>query len=479
QMHPQQMHQQQMQVPGYEQPVEIHQFMAGHPETEIDAPDDARPRVQEPAKFLAPDTTLNVMPSMAGDLLMALSEGGLQYLLAGARASMGIRSGRYMYEVRVCECPRQEDCVQQGVKPPLPRNLLRIGFGTRDAALLLGDAEDSISFDSEGNFIFNRRRTQVTQRMTSGSALAVMLNLTEEGPDAFTMSLFRDGERITRPQPIPDVLKGKPLFPMITFKNLTVHVNFGPEPLADMPFKCRMMNDAAEADVAHIKYPPQKDGRPEVLFPVFLPGEGTFHWIDWFLTEHPEFTEISDRKMVDWCLKSGIKRHWREATRASNDKPETNFGIYALDDGTVKKSLLSAAGIQGRNVVVVEIQSNLAKQDRATLLQLFSTPGLRHTAKVLIGEPTPDYRKHVCEILLKEKQIRLDKAFFGRNYDPAYVAQRQAEAKRRKLLAEAEAKEAKARAEAEAKDRADAEADVKAKDGVAATDGKEAAGKEN
>lgn len=134
QMHQQQMHQQQMQVPGgYEQPVEIHQFMAGHPETEIDAPDDARPRVQEPAKFLAPDTTLNVMPSMAGDLLMALSEGGLQYLLAGARASMGIRSGRYMYEVRVCECPRQEDCVQQGVKPPLPRNLLRIGFGTRDA----------------------------------------------------------------------------------------------------------------------------------------------------------------------------------------------------------------------------------------------------------------------------------------------------------------------------------------------------------
>ncbi|CAE7591646.1 unnamed protein product, partial [Symbiodinium natans] len=63
--------------------------------------------------------------------------------------------------------------------------------------LLLGDAEDSISFDSEGNFIFNRRRTQVTQRMTSGSALAVMINLTEEGPDAFTMSLFRDGERIT------------------------------------------------------------------------------------------------------------------------------------------------------------------------------------------------------------------------------------------------------------------------------------------
>ena len=132
-------------------------------------------------------------------------------------------------------------------------------------------------------------------------------------------------------------------------------MNFGPLPLASLPFKCRMMNDAAEADVQRIKYRPN-EGRPEVLFPVFLPGEGTFHWLDWFLTENPEFTEISDRMIVDWCMKSGIKRAWRDATRHSNDKPagaslksfgihmqqkpakahshlaqEMNFGIYALD----------------------------------------------------------------------------------------------------------------------------------------------------
>lgn len=77
----------------------------------------------------------------------------------------------------------------------------------------------------------------------------------------------------------------------ITFKNLTVghpghprlllsevaevQVNFGPLPLAELPFKCRMINDAAEADaprralpsverfqVQRIKYRPN-DGRPE------------------------------------------------------------------------------------------------------------------------------------------------------------------------------------------------------------------------
>ena len=67
--------------------------MQNYPETEADAVEDTRPRVSEPAEFLVPDTTLNLMSSMAGDLLMSLSEGGLQYLLAGARANIGVKSG--------------------------------------------------------------------------------------------------------------------------------------------------------------------------------------------------------------------------------------------------------------------------------------------------------------------------------------------------------------------------------------------------
>lgn len=78
--------------------LEVQQFLQNYPETEVDAlqsqhcgpdiaaypntantwhyqlsalvlqlrPDDARPRLSETAKFLVPDTTLNLMPSMAG-----------------------------------------------------------------------------------------------------------------------------------------------------------------------------------------------------------------------------------------------------------------------------------------------------------------------------------------------------------------------------------------------------------------------------
>ena len=36
-----------------------------------------------------------------GGILTSLSEGGLQHLAAGARASAGVKSGRYMFEVTI------------------------------------------------------------------------------------------------------------------------------------------------------------------------------------------------------------------------------------------------------------------------------------------------------------------------------------------------------------------------------------------
>ncbi|CAE7355775.1 unnamed protein product, partial [Symbiodinium pilosum] len=41
--------------------------------------------------FLTEDTTVNVLPTVNGKLLMALGDGGFQYLLAGARASVGVK----------------------------------------------------------------------------------------------------------------------------------------------------------------------------------------------------------------------------------------------------------------------------------------------------------------------------------------------------------------------------------------------------
>ncbi|CAE8628748.1 unnamed protein product, partial [Polarella glacialis] len=168
---------------------------------------------------------------------------------------------------------------------------------------------------------------------------------------------------------------------MVTFKNMTVQVNFGPEPLVDLGFKCRMVNDAAAADTTLTEYATPADGKYEALFPLFLPDEGTFHWLDWFLGKNPEYAEISDRKIIDWAMKSGLFRPRRDANRLSNDRPEMNFGIAHLDDGSVKEILATAAAMQERNVVVMEIQGNMIQKDRAAILRRFNTPHFRRVAK--------------------------------------------------------------------------------------------------
>ena len=52
-----------------------------------------------------------------------------------------------------------------------------------------------------------------------------------------------DGARVSEPQPLPDERKGKPLFPIVTYRNVTMQVNYGPAPLAQLPIICQMLQD--------------------------------------------------------------------------------------------------------------------------------------------------------------------------------------------------------------------------------------------
>merc|ERR1740123_2440542 len=73
-------------------------------EREQDAAADARPKVKaSDVEVNAADATLNVLSSSNGRFVMTLTDGGAQYLLAGARATHGVKSGRYMFEIKVVE----------------------------------------------------------------------------------------------------------------------------------------------------------------------------------------------------------------------------------------------------------------------------------------------------------------------------------------------------------------------------------------
>jgi len=372
-------------------------------ELETDAPKSSKPTIAD-VMFHTEDTTINVMTSSFGGLLKQFNEGGMQHLLAGARASAGVKSGRYMYEVKVIEFFRQQH--EQ-------KNTVMLGFSTSEADVLLGEGDDNISFDSDGFLRTGSNRTKVTGRLGrlgSEDVLAVLLNLDQSSANYNTVSLFKDGVRMCQPQGLPESLKGKILYPAVTFRGATPHVNFGPEPMKALPFTCRMVDGADKADVEVTKaQETPKDGRYEVLYPVGLPEEGAFDWLDLFLKKSPQYTELSSRALVAWARKSGF--HTQGGRQGCRDYPDMHFGIQALDDGSIKRVLKNVVAVCPRHFVVMELKGNLSKEQRERQLEQFPSYQFKKVACIVVGEPPADFKKHTKEVTLKEKQAKSDATF--------------------------------------------------------------------
>jgi len=374
-------------------------------ELEQDAANDSRSKVA--AKDVAMnmfDATMNVMPTWGGKMLMTLNEGGFQYLLASVRARVGVKAGRYMFEVRIVECLNPAEPTEGGPsRSPSPKNLVRVGVSPAGSSIFLGDTTDSVCFDSEGYFAHGRKRTRTGQKFGRDVVVAVLLNLDESSPNANTISIFRDGVRASEPQPIPENMRGKTLYPVVTYRNVSLQVNFGPVPLHKLPFNCRMLEDAAAADVEVADAPAPKDGKYEVLFPVGLPDKGVFDWADDFLEKNPDYTEISSRKILEWAGKSGLWRPKSQVARGSIDSPDFGFGLPLMDDMSARRVLASVAPVLQRNFLVTELQQNLVPADRKQMLERFNAPHFKKVAAVLMGEPSTDYKAKVQQLLLAEK----------------------------------------------------------------------------
>jgi len=430
------------------------------PEQEQDARPERRTLLNQPVDVQLQDCTLNVIPTLGGRVLTPLTDGGLQYLVAGARANVGVRKGRYMFEVKIVEVLNpHEPPNSRSSRAPMPRQLVRVGFSTQDSSLFLGETEESVCFDSEGFFTADKKRSASSQRFGRDQTIAVLLNLDRKSPNADTVSLFRDGVRICQPQPLPEYLLEKTLFPHVNFKNVTMQVSFGPTPLAPLPFVCRTWQEVVKDDADLRKSGrSMADGKYEVLFPVGLPDEGTFDWLDRFLQKNPHYTEISDRTILRWAERSGLWRPHPNNWKNSNDKPEMNFGIPMMDDSSVRRVLNSVIATQPRNYIVMEVKSNLIKEERQELMKRFFAPCYKKVAMVVMGEPTDDFKAQEQENMLKEKQVVIEQERLRRKVERERKKVLEAQLKQaeeaKKRLEEAAAAEQKAAEEAKKDDMA-------------------------
>lgn len=402
------------------------------------------------------DTTLNVLPAASGKHLMALGEGGFQYLLAGARGSVGLTGGRYMFEVMITENRNLADSRGGGAQGPAPKNYLRVGFATEESSLLLNGVE---------NFFFDG----LGKGFRQGQVVAVLLNLEAAGPNSNTISLFCDGKRVTDPKPLPESMKGKALYPAVTYRNAVLQVNFGPNPLRPLPFKCLTLQEApaSNATVKKAAATP-KDGKHQVLVPVGLPDEGTFDWLDQFLAKNKGFVEVSDRALLDWAERSGCKNGGKGHLnkKSCNDKPEFTFGLQLLDNYSVQKVLATIAPLMPRNLVVMEVKQNLTVDGRKQVLTQFPSSNFKRVATVVVGDPPAEWKSWVQEDLLKEKKAKAE----------AQVARKKAELAKKKLAEEAKRKREEDKKQAE-RERAAKKA-KEAKGAAAGDEGKEEDGAE-
>jgi len=203
-------------------------------------------------------------------------------------------------------------------------------------------------------------------------------------------------------------MKGKLLYPVVSYRNVSLQVNFGPAPLRQLPFSCHtwLQVQKLHSAVKEAKVP--KDGKHEVLLPVGLPDEGTFDWVDQFMAKNKGYTELSDRAILDWANKSGLQRTGGYLKRNCNDKPEMNFGLTLMDDFSVSRIMKVVSKCLPRNFIIAEVKSNLLAEERQKALERFPSHLYKKSVHVVMGEPSSEYKVWVQEATLKEKQQKAE-----------------------------------------------------------------------
>jgi len=424
-------------------------------ELEEDAPDAGRKGLAkaDAAAFLPEDSSLNALVTADGRMLTSLCDRGMQYLVAGARASVGLKSGRYMFEVKIIEYKNPAEPAGAKAPSPKPRNLLRVGFASSDSSVILPDVAESVCFDSEGNLYTGKERKKVAQKFGHSQVVAVVLNLDAASANANTISMFVNGLRVCEPQPLPPSLVGKPLYPAVAYRNISLQVNLGPCVLRPLPFKCHTVNCAKPSDFVAKKPSLPENGKHEVIFPVGVPDEATFDWLDQFLSANKNHVELSDRSVLDWAAKSGIQRPKGYSWRTTNDKPDMGFGLPLLDDSSVSEMMAAAAPVMERNFVVMAVKGNLVAEDRKAALENFAGTRFTKVAKVIMGGSSAEYKAWIQEQMLANNRLKAE----------ADARRKTQELARKKLEEERRKKAEAAKKAREAKERKNKGEDIEAK----------------
>lgn len=281
------------------------------------------------------DASLNALVDTEGCILSSVYADGLGSLLAQARATQGVKKGRYYYEVLVLEAQHA---------------VFRVGFSTIGAKFV--GAENSACFTNLYRYRANGEvgsQVKGVPAFQKNDVIGVLLNMEPKATNKNTISLFVNGKRASEPQPLPESMLKETLYPHVAVKGCSIGVHFDVQQ-KPLPFSVTMIGAAAPTDIEKSKI--GFVAEPKAVFPVGLETE-TF--VQDFLAKNVGYMELTQQYFNQWCKESSV-----------NKKAENFFGIQCFDNTQLLSQWLR---IRQRNVIVA-LGCPLFPKERAAKVQL-------------------------------------------------------------------------------------------------------------
>lgn len=273
------------------------------------------------------DSSFNAFASQDGTAMFSLQGDGFNQLYSGMRANTGVKSGRYYFEAKMLDAPRN----------------VRIGFGGSEDVLPFLDDASSFAFECTGDVLSaGEKKKQVHPRWSRTDVIGALLNVQEK-----TMSLFINGSRspqeevITLPDELfvtedeKNVLK-EALYPTVVSKGSAVECNFSRRVWKTLPFAVRTvghmkLQDAVvsqktmenmQASRGEDETGADADKTVDVVVPI---GFDCKELIKEYEEANPSTIILTGDMLARWGEKSGVQK--RQGQRGGPEK----YNLACLD----------------------------------------------------------------------------------------------------------------------------------------------------
>merc|ERR1719401_1874352 len=283
-------------------------------EEEAAAPMEAEEGGEDDAwMFLDPyDSHLDARVERDALTVETLHEDGFQYLWKGIRANYGIKSGVYMYEVKIVE-----NCqVKMPETKPQNQNILRCGFSQPLTSLFLGDTAEGWGWGGTGKKSHNNQFGDYGGPFTAGDVIGCIIDI-DQGLGSYTKNGQFMGVAFDN---VPPSAAQTGMFPHLLLKNVKCKVNFRRDTKwYDPPGEqVKFFEEATEDEcVTNPVEHPQSLKEAEFIMLCGLPACGKTYWAQKHMEANPRknYVLLGTNAVIDQMKVMNMKRQRNYAER--------------------------------------------------------------------------------------------------------------------------------------------------------------------